>query len=556
MPIIVDVLGRPALHQAVLRGDETCLTTLLASGVHPDIRDMDGYTALMHASKAGHTSMVDRLLDARASTERHAYRTGDTALILACRDDISSASEGWHSGSVPFTSLLSRGAEPYRTNWAFGAPRGFVDGPRLQRFDELVAAKGWPQPKRAPLKNSPQELAERAMLDGIWTHHCGCDDAGPCSSCVPRLDSALDSGRTLLQTVAQEGLPCVLHGLLEAGATPDARVPGDATALALAATGNYPVIVAVLLDHNASIDAADGDGVTALQVACFAGFLEVARLLLWHGADVMAADHRGVGCRQLVDSRHAGSPLQLLIDHAEREAAGIIPAGDGNTDSSDGGNGGSNRSDTIFVSQARAQAAAAASAASAEDAQSPLGVAVALVLVGLCLVHRRRRRSAPLPSAGPAKPKRRARRGQRGQAAESAEGQNELESSGAEEEPTPASAPQVAEEQADGMQADPRDPSGTMKVAFEAALAELGDVALSPEATASLQMALQAGIDTMEDRELCVVCLNGKKTHAMIPCGHKCACAACGQLIMGQGGDGMCPICRHPALMVTGIYDA
>ena len=381
VPMIVDVYGRPALHRAVLSGDETCLATLLANGVHPDTRDMDGYTALMHASKAGHTSMVDRLLAAGASTERHAYRTGDTAMILACRDGISSDSEE----PLAWSALLAHGAEPYRTNWGFHAPRGFLDGPRRERFDDLVSAKGWPRPDDAPLKNSPQELAERLELDRIWVQHCGCE-VGPCS-CVSRLDAALDSGRTLLQTAAQEGLPCVLHGLLEAGATPDARPHGDPTALVLAATRNYPVIVSMLLDHNASIDAADGDGVTALQVACFAGFLEVARLLLWRGADVMATDHKGIRCRHLVDSRHAGSPLQILIDHAEREAAGTSPER-----SSNAGSVGSN--DTIFVSRARAQAAA-----SVEGVQSPLGVAVALVLVALCLVHRQRRRSAPLPPA-------------------------------------------------------------------------------------------------------------------------------------------------------------
>ena len=137
-----------------------------------------------------------------------------------------------------------------------------------------------------------------------------------------------------------------MNGLLVSGAAPDARRDGEATALLLAATRNYPAIAAQLLKYNASIDAHDRDGVTALQVACFAGLLEVVRLLLWHGADVLRADTKGVRCRQLVDSHHAGSPLQLLIDHAEREAAGTPEA-------------------DVFVSQARAQAAAVAGAAAA-----------------------------------------------------------------------------------------------------------------------------------------------------------------------------------------------
>ena len=74
----------------------------------------------------------------------------------------------------------------------------------------------------------------------------------------------------------------MLHGLLRAGAAPDARPAGSGpTALQLAAAANYPALVALLLGHGAAVDAADADGATALQAACLAGFLEVVRLLLW-----------------------------------------------------------------------------------------------------------------------------------------------------------------------------------------------------------------------------------------------------------------------------------
>ena len=84
----------------------------------------------------------------------------------------------------------------------------------------------------------------------------------------------------------------------------------------------------------------------------------------------------------------------------------------------------------------------------------------------------------------------------------------------------------------------------------ETAKAEQGAGA-SPPAVAPRQ----AGFESLEDHDQWVVCLNGKKTHAMIPCGHKCACAACGQLIMAAGKGGSCPICRQDVLMVTGIFD-
>jgi hypothetical protein len=43
----------------------------------------------------------------------------------------------------------------------------------------------------------------------------------------------------------------------------------------------------------------------------------------------------------------------------------------------------------------------------------------------------------------------------------------------------------------------------------------------------------------------CVVCLNRKKTHVFMPCGHLCACAPCGSRAMKMMAG--CPICRGKA---------
>ena len=49
---------------------------------------------------------------------------------------------------------------------------------------------------------------------------------------------------------------------------------------------------------------------------------------------------------------------------------------------------------------------------------------------------------------------------------------------------------------------------------------------------------------------MCVVCLEEPNTHAMVPCGHLCVCAACSQKI----GKTACPVCREPVQMVMKIY--
>ncbi|CAK0888759.1 unnamed protein product [Prorocentrum cordatum] len=43
--------------------------------------------------------------------------------------------------------------------------------------------------------------------------------------------------------------------------------------------------------------------------------------------------------------------------------------------------------------------------------------------------------------------------------------------------------------------------------------------------------------------DLCVVCLSSTKTHAFLPCGHRCVCAECGSAVADQA-SAACPICR------------
>ena len=64
--------------------------------------------------------------------------------------------------------------------------------------------------------------------------------------------------------------------------------------------------------------------------------------------------------------------------------------------------------------------------------------------------------------------------------------------------------------------------------------------------------------------QACVVCMDGPKTHALFPCGHKCLCQGCSRLY-GTNGAGArqhhqrqqhtCPMCRSPVERVQQIYD-
>jgi hypothetical protein len=53
--------------------------------------------------------------------------------------------------------------------------------------------------------------------------------------------------------------------------------------------------------------------------------------------------------------------------------------------------------------------------------------------------------------------------------------------------------------------------------------------------------------EDLQNRWLCVVCLEAEKSVALLPCRHLCMCAACTRSIMASSKQ--CPVCR------TGIAD-
>jgi hypothetical protein len=53
-----------------------------------------------------------------------------------------------------------------------------------------------------------------------------------------------------------------------------------------------------------------------------------------------------------------------------------------------------------------------------------------------------------------------------------------------------------------------------------------------------------------DDEELCVICLDAAKSHAIVPCGHQCVCEDCGKSLMGKP----CPVCREMCAMVMKVW--
>lgn len=59
---------------------------------------------------------------------------------------------------------------------------------------------------------------------------------------------------------------------------------------------------------------------------------------------------------------------------------------------------------------------------------------------------------------------------------------------------------------------------------------------------------------TNENKECCVCLLEVKELLAIIPCGHRCICQSCAEILMKREKNSECPICRGPMEGVLKIY--
>jgi hypothetical protein len=55
------------------------------------------------------------------------------------------------------------------------------------------------------------------------------------------------------------------------------------------------------------------------------------------------------------------------------------------------------------------------------------------------------------------------------------------------------------------------------------------------------------------EEDLCVVCMDAPKSHAVMPCLHQCVCEACAQQLLEQGAQS-CPVCRGPFEAIGQVF--
>lgn len=231
-----------AIHLAAGLGEAGLVSTLLARGTDPNLRDARARMPLHFAVKA----------------------RGATATAVA-------------------RALIRHGADPDRAAANGETPLGLA----LARGDsELVQWFNWPR-WRLPLralgaKDLPAaaaagdvEAVDKLLLLGIG------------------VDAVDAQGATALIRAAGSGYAALVARLLDAGADPTHAAASGATCLSAAIAARREAVVRTLLERGVAADQRLPGGGTALMMAAAFGLPHMVEALLAHGADANARDERG-----------------------------------------------------------------------------------------------------------------------------------------------------------------------------------------------------------------------------------------------------------------------
>ena len=296
--------GATALHWAIYRGDVEAADMLLRAGARPDPKNRTGITPLAMAAQYGNVALVDRLVKAGADAKAPGPN-GETLLMYAARSgspdvirllveagvDVNAkeplrgttalmwAVEQKHPEAVD--ALLKAGADPAARSGPAGLPRNYL-APRVNTRAVEEAQR------RRERANAAGRTYEEQLE---WEFQNGVDLGGPRNAFTP--DQSRNNAAQPQAPAAQAQAPSddddsevVVAGLVGAGG-------GGLTPLVFAAREGDIESAEKLLAAGAPIDQQTEYGWTALLTAVNNRNYRLAKLLIERGANVNLANKGG-----------------------------------------------------------------------------------------------------------------------------------------------------------------------------------------------------------------------------------------------------------------------
>ncbi|KAK6000624.1 hypothetical protein QM012_003349 [Aureobasidium pullulans] len=326
---VKDNFGRRPLSYAAELNDITAADLLIAAGADPNSEDekpvkgiernIDAYTPLSYATRAGHLQMV-KILFKQGPDVNHRDHRGRTLLSYAATCGAESVAR----------LLLERGAEPncqdfaHRTPLCHAAESGSCEvtmllldhGAYIDHADDngatplLLAARA----ESSAARPQHEKIISLLLAKGADVNVKSREQETPLSLAVQ--NKLVDSVRLLLQAGAKVNVwtnsldplsQASKHGpkelitlLLTAGDANLSLVNNRIkTPLALVALNGWSDTLQLLLEHGAKANDIDRKGRSVLSHAVESGSLECVDLLLKHGAEINHSNPATWYCEQL-----------------------------------------------------------------------------------------------------------------------------------------------------------------------------------------------------------------------------------------------------------------
>ncbi|CAH8614825.1 unnamed protein product [Heterobilharzia americana] len=302
-----NAIGLTALHLASKEGYVRVVDELLRRGADFDAPTKKGNTALHIASLAGHFEVVKLLLDAGANLNRQSV-IGFTPLYMAAQEN--------HLDVVDL--LLQRGA-----NQALTTEDGFTPlAVALQQGHDRVVAHLLERDSRSRGGMPALHIAARK------------DDANAVSLLLSNADVNVNHqsqpGFTPLHIAAHYGNVTVARLLIERGADVNFQAKNNITPLHVASKWGRDGMVQLLLNANALVDCRTRDGLTPLHCAARSGHAELASILMGAGANPSAKTRNGLTPLHMAaqgnneEVAHSLTPLHVAAHCGNAEVARVL----------------------------------------------------------------------------------------------------------------------------------------------------------------------------------------------------------------------------------------
>jgi len=265
LAILLSVAGLAApvsdldMLEAVKRGDQDAVRSLLRQDADVNATQPDGSTALAWAVHRNDLDMADLLIHSGANLNVE-NNLGVTPLSLACTN-----------GSAPMVQkLLGAGANPNAALRSGETPlmtcsrTGNVDAVK-----SLLAGGADPNAKES-------RRGQSALMWAVAQKHAHVTQA--LIEGGADLTARSEGGFTPLLFAARVGDQESARLLLQAGAKVNESTPKDGTALLVASASGHEQLAIYLIEKGADPNAADPNGVTALHFATLKGLPTIGRL--------------------------------------------------------------------------------------------------------------------------------------------------------------------------------------------------------------------------------------------------------------------------------------